>query len=210
MVLANASMTRPMVSTEKKKRCIVRPGEVGVRPASCWVAGASLPRTVRNRSPRKVARPVRSPGSPHQEEATNPVTGKTALGPWLGPFGSAPDTSGRPAGASATEGLLPATMYVDTRGAMHLGLDSQEHAKLVRALQQAQEEAGMLHSSTAALEAAAAAATAKMAAELLAVRRMQARAMQARMLEDAPAAQRAPSACSVRRMHHINQPRRMN
>lgn len=128
----------------------------------------------------------------------------------LGPFGSAPDTSGRPAGASATEGLLPATMYVDTRGAMHLGLDSQEHAKLVRALQQAQEEAGMLHSSTAALEAAADAATAKMAAELLAVRRMQARAMQARMLEDAPAAQRTPSACSVRRMHHINQPRRMN
>jgi hypothetical protein len=42
-----------------------------------------------------------------------------------GPFASHPATSGRPAGANPTEGLLPATMYVDARGAMHLGLDSQ-------------------------------------------------------------------------------------
>jgi hypothetical protein len=37
MVLANASMTRPMVNTEKKKRSIVKPGEVGVRPVRRWV-----------------------------------------------------------------------------------------------------------------------------------------------------------------------------
>jgi hypothetical protein len=129
----------------------------------------------------------------------------------LGPFASSPASAGRPTGASPTEGLLPATMYVDTRGAMHLGLDTQEHHKLVRALQQAQEDAGMLSTSSAALEAAAAAATAKMAAELLATRRMQARAMQARVLEGATAAQRAPAARAVvRRMHQINQPRRMN
>jgi hypothetical protein len=89
-------------------------------------------------------------------------------------------------------------------------LHLQEHQKLVRALQQAQEDTGMLSASTAALEAAAAAATAKMAAEVLAVRRMQARAMQARVL-DGGAAQRAhPARLVVRRMHHINQPRRMN
>jgi hypothetical protein len=90
-------------------------------------------------------------------------------------------------------------------------LDSQEHQKLVRALQQAQEEAGMLSASSAALEAAAAAATTKMAAGVLVMRRMQARAMQARMVEGAPTAQRTPAARSVvRRMHQINQPRRMN
>jgi hypothetical protein len=57
--------------------------------ARVMLTACSLPRTVRNRSPRrKGAKPgghspqSSSPRSPVQEEATNSVTGKKAVGPW--------------------------------------------------------------------------------------------------------------------------------
>jgi hypothetical protein len=37
VVLANASMSMPMASTEMKKRCIVKPSEMSVMPVSRWV-----------------------------------------------------------------------------------------------------------------------------------------------------------------------------
>lgn len=128
----------------------------------------------------------------------------------LGPFSNHPDMPARTS-SGGIDALLPNVMYADTRGAMHLGLEVEEHQKLVRALQQAQEETGMLTGSTAALEGAAAAAAAKLAADMMQLRKVQARKMQNVVLETRAAAQRAPAArVVVRRTRQINQPRRFN
>lgn len=137
MVLASEASAKMHVRTEKKKAHlrIAKPGEVTVaaRHAAPWMA-STLPRAIRNRSsrpkPGKLS-PV-APGSPQQEQVVNVVTGKRALGPWSGPFKSHPDST-------LTDMMLPETIFMDTRGAAHLGLDAEEHQKLLRALQEAQE-----------------------------------------------------------------------
>jgi hypothetical protein len=76
--------------------------------------------------------------------------------------------------------------------------------------QQEATNPAMDSASTPALEVAAAAGTAMVAAEVIEERRMQVRAKQEKVLEGAPTAQRAHHAPEMRRMHLLDQPRRMN
>lgn len=192
-----------------------------------------LPRTIRNRAATRPGQqrpqPPRSPGSPHQEAASNIVTGRVALGPWGGPFAGHP--GGAPADALAA--LLPSTLFVDTDGAAHLGLSKEEHSMRLAAVSRAQREAGLVSdgADAAALthvrgtaaapgmpSAAAAAGTALAASEAAMTAQVaEARAMATWRAHAVPTPGRAPAAprvlrsCAlVRRSGHLNQPRRMN
>lgn len=198
--MATAASSKPVL---RESRRAVKPGDImALNPASCWVAGSSLPRTMRHRKGKTMrAGRSSSPGSPHQDVATNMLTGRQALGPWLGPF----STVRVPA-----DNQLPKVIFADTRGTMHLGLDAEEHLKLVRALQETQEQSGLLSTSTAALEAASAAAAAKLTADLMHMRKAQARQAQNAYLRSCTVEVQHEPRAAVRRMRHLNQPRKMN
>lgn len=186
----------------------IKPGQ-GRKLGTPRVVASSLPRTIRNRSPRRKAVKPGATGSPHaivQEEITNAFTGKKAVGPWLGPFAPGANTPACTSNIS-TEGLIPMTIYMDNQGSCHLDLDPSDDKRLAQQLYKAQSDSGLL--SEAADEAAA-----RLASQQLVLRRethMQARYVQAHNLFEHAALDKTPPARNMlRRQHVINQPRRFN
>eukprot|EP00775_Hariotina_reticulata_P005244 gene5244-5479_t len=223
MVLAQEAVSKVNVAGEKKRKMhlALKPGLVARTAAAPWAA-SSLPRTIRNRSfAKRHVKPGRhtppSPSSPHQAVETNAVTGKRALGPWLGPFNPFSDgapvasVSALPSHANTWDMLLPPTMYLDSKGALFLGLEVEEHNRFIRALQQAQEDSGIIitDASIAALQQAT--ASAKAASEMMDLQRFAVRHAREVAVCATPALQKGPLQRSMmRRAGHINQPRRFN
>lgn len=181
----------------------VRPGSTGRRLGTPRVVASSLPRTIINSSPRR--RKVVKPGatSPHAvvQQVTNNLTGKKAVGPWLGPFAASAETQAKP-----TDDLMPSTIYMDSQGGCHLDLDPSDDKRMAQQLFKAQSDSGLL--SEAANEMAA-----KLASQQLELRRekqQQTRAVQQHSLFAHAALDKVPVRNDVRRMRMINQPRRFN
>lgn len=105
------------------------------------------------------------------------------------------------------DGLIPSTIFLDTRAICHLDLDHDNDKSMVQELYKAQSSNGLL-------QEAADAAAAKVANQQLQLQRemhQQARAVQAQsMLEQASRDKNPPARNAMKRMHVINQPRRFN
>ena len=105
------------------------------------------------------------------------------------------------------DGLIPNTIYADSRGGCHLDLDPSGDKRMAQQLYKAQSDSGLL--TEAADEAAA-----KLASQQLVLRREkheQARAVQAHSLFAHATQDKTPPAKNMmKRMHVINQPRRFN
>lgn len=180
-----------------------RSGVGAVKPGGPRVVVASsLPRTVRNRSPRR--KQVLKPGSPHErpEQVQNPLTGRTASGPWRGPFAAAAAESG------VSDVLLPTTIFMDAAGGCHLAMDRRTDLRMSQELAKAQSDSGLLSEAADAAVGQLDAAVMERRFEVHA----QARARQAHSRMEHAARDKMPAARNVA-MHAskvINQPRRFN
>jgi hypothetical protein len=106
--------------------------------------------------------------------------------------------------------VLPDTIFMDTKGAAHLGLDAEEHQKLLRALQEAQESTGTVNNAPPEATMMAN----KMADQIVDLRRAQVKRLRELEASSRASRQKGPSMRTQRVMqrrdHQINQPRRFN
>jgi hypothetical protein len=168
------------------------------------VVASALPRTIVYTQPRRRVVKPGPTGSPRAilqaEVATNQI-GKKAVGPWLGPFAAAPDS------ICAMDGLIPSTIFMDTRAICHLALDKNGDKQKISELYKAQSDSGLLQE----VADAAAVKVANQQLQLQREKHQQARAVQAQsMLMQASRDKTPPARNAMRRMHVINQPRRFN
>lgn len=123
--------------------------------------------------------------------------GKVALGPWLGPFNPSPQKKPE---------VLPSTMYMDTRGFVHFGLNSEEHQSIMQAIRAMQEPA-MSETGGSGIGSRVEATELALRMEAVRADRM-ARSCQAAALQRVPIHSTGRGQRAVKQMHLINQPRR--